>query len=87
MQPLTLIDARHTATVGAWVSRASLIMPEDGAWIVAYVRGPLSAIRGGCHVSLTSDGLWITTGATDSHTQHQDRAALVAYVVAWARAL
>jgi len=78
-EPLTIIDARMPATVERWLD----------AWLTGTGRGTY----------LVTDSLRVVCGATgylqtsESATQwgvtltHADRAALVAYVVAWARAL
>lgn len=76
LEPLTLIDARMPATVGAWVSRASIA----GIGFVPWDMAP------GLTLSLTRDGQWFTR-AGRGVAGHADRAALVAYVVAWARGL
>ncbi len=86
MEPLTMIDARNPATVGAWVSRASLT--GQAWWMVLPAPYALDLCDGGCLVSMSSDGLWESAtweGAIRSHVQHEDRDALVAYVNAWAR--
>lgn len=83
MEPLTLTDARHPATVARWLDTW-----HQAAWLVLPIPLALDLCDGGCLVSMSSDGLWMTAtwdGATRSHVQHDDRAALVAYVVAWAR--
>jgi hypothetical protein len=85
MEPLTPIDARHPATVARWLDTW-----HQAAWLVHPDRLALDAYDGGCLVSMSADGLWTSAtyaGATRSHVQHADRAALVTYVNAWARGI
>jgi len=73
MEPLTLIDARMPATVERWLD----------AWLTTHTTR--ARMAPGLVVSIGFMGtMWTHLDATAM--QHQDRAALVAYVVAWARA-
>lgn len=74
MEPLTLTDARHTATVARWLDQWQDSTPSGA-------RTPLCPLL---QVGLTGSGHWYTV-TQGPLTYHTDRAALVAYVVAWAR--
>ena len=83
MEPLTLMDARMPATVARWLDAW-----HQAAWLVHPSRLALTLGEGGLLVSLTTNGLWESTTfdrGVRAYTTHADRAALVAYVVAWAR--
>ena len=75
-EPLTLIDARMPATVERWLD----------AWLTGTPSTMEHLVLHRIDVGLTREGVLITRSywGTD-FMSHPDRAALVAYVVAWAR--
>ena len=78
LTPLTLIDARMPATVERWLDAWQTVAPHES----------LTLLAPNLEVGYNWRGQWFHQHPSDSLTYsvHQDRAALVAYVVAWARA-
>ena len=74
-EPLTIIDARMPATVERWLD----------AWLTGTPARPTAIVPNRLAVSLSLRGDLLTWLPGESVIQHQDRAALVAYVVTWAR--
>ena len=76
LAPLTLMDARMPVTVARWLD----------AWLTT-TPAIITPLVGRLKVYVTGVGILATWYAGEGYTYHQDSAALVAYVVAWARAL
>lgn len=83
MEPLTLIDARHPATVARWLDTWQGLGKPWGMLVKA------SSRNAALSVGFTVSGIWETSIFSvprwGQWTEHEDQAALVAYVVAWAR--
>lgn len=82
VEPLTLTDAKHEATVDRWLNQWLTTTP---AWTTPLVSNPRYVLRVSVLPSGTLYSRTYWNGAPQVETDHADRAALVAYVVAWAR--
>jgi hypothetical protein len=82
---LILADLRHPATVERWLTEWQTTRPQETHTLV--ILGAETYLD----VGYTTNGIWYTvTGLDLDHSEtleHEDRAALVEHVTAWAKGL